>query len=278
MHLQLWLDPHGMRIVSMDTIEDEQGAQESVLAALAARVRQARGDMLQRTLAEAVGVHANTIGKLERGLVPPDSNLLLAIGRATGHSAAWLLLGDPYPRTPFAPPQAEEGPGQAVARGHLYEAPAALTVPRSLQAVDTGGYVYVPHFDVHASAGPGFFNDVEHVLAMRPFDAQYIRGKLGIKHNELALLNLVGRSYEPYLHSGDVTMVDRRDRESLEGPHAIRLDGALLVKQLQRMPGKVLRVSSKNAEFQPFDIVPSEDEERDFEVIGRLRWAGITMN
>ncbi|WP_304308087.1 S24 family peptidase [Pseudacidovorax intermedius] len=223
-------------------------------AAIGLRIKQARGPLSQKQLAGMVGVHANTIYKLEKGY-PPDALQILEISKATNVSPCWLLLGD------------EAGAGPE---------PASV-VPRSLEAVEMNGYLYVPHFNVQASAGDGFFNDIEQVTTMRPFELQFIRSRLGITHNTLAMINIVGRSYEPVLHAGDAALVDRRDREALEGPHVIRLDGALLVKQLQRLPGRVLRVSSKNTEYEAFDISPSEDAQRDFEVIGRLRWAGVVL-
>lgn len=274
----------------MDTNQDEAPLPAGVVPgfrplweaeALGLRIRAARGDLSQKQLAELAGVHFNTISKLEKGYAP-DTKLLLSIARATDVSAAWLLLGEPYPMRGFTPPSQNRDhrdlePQATADRPEVL--PAATLVPRSLEAVEIGAYVYVPHFDIQASAGPGFFNDVENVVAMRPFERAYIRSKLGIPHNELALVNITGRSMEPLLHSNDVSMLDRRDREaSVEGIHVIRLDGALLVKALQRMPGRVLRVSSKNPEYAPFDIAPSEDNQRDFEVLGRLRWAGITLN
>ncbi len=271
----------------MDTIKSELATREGVHDAaagreqddgdaLGARIRVARGSLSQKQLAELVGVHFNTIGKIEKGY-PPDTKLLLAVAKATDVSAAWLLLGEPHARQGFAPPsksKPEEAPGtQSV------QVDAAILVPRNIQAVEAGAYIYVPHFDIHASAGPGFFNDVENVVAMRPFERGYVRGKLGIAHNELALVNIVGRSMEPLLHSGDVSMLDRRDREAtIEGVHVIRVDGALMVKSLQRRPGRVLRVSSRNQEYDAFEVVPDEDNQRDFEVLGRLRWAGITLH
>jgi phage repressor protein C with HTH and peptisase S24 domain len=140
--------------------------------------------------------------------------------------------------------------------------------------------VYVPHFDVSVSAGNGVFCDVEQVIAMRPFEAAFIRVVLGIAHNELVLVSVVGNSMEPLLRSRDTTMLDLRDNDvHTEGIHAIRLDGALMLKKLQRLPGKVLRVSSANSEYAPFEIDGSDDEsQRDFAVLGRVRWGGVTFN
>ena len=95
----------------------------------------------------------------------------------------------------------------------------------------------------------------------------------------MVLTKVIGRSMEPDLRSRDTTLIDLKDREVLtEGIHILRLDGALLVKKVQRLPGRVLRVSSSNASFEPFEIRGNDDADRDFAVLGRVRWAGVTFS
>ena len=155
----------------------------------------------------------------------------------------------------------------------------AGTPARQTAAVEVNGYVFVPHFNVQASAGDGVFNDVEKVIAMRPFDPAFIRGDLRINHSEIAMCQVIGRSAEPKFSSHDMVLLDRRDRDvHSEGVHVVRIDGDLFVKVLQRLPGRVLRVSSYNAEYTPFEISGADDAERDFAVIGRVRWAGVTVH
>lgn len=245
-----------------------------IASAIGARVKLARGGTAQQELADAIGVHSNTVGKIERGKAVPDASLILKIAKATDVSAAWLLLGSPLPQGRFEPGNTDSSESQVM------RVSAAESVPLSLQAVEVGDYIYVPHFDIAASAGPGVFNDLELVKAMRPFERSYIRHALGISHNELALVGVRGRSMEPLLHPSDVAMLDRRDcAATTEGVHMVRLDGALLIKSLQRLPGRTLRVSSRNqTEFPPFDITADDDGDRDFQILGRLRWAGITLN
>jgi phage repressor protein C with HTH and peptisase S24 domain len=216
-----------------------------------ARLRELRGDLSRADLALKLGVHVNTIGKFERGDSLPDAYLtskLCSIGR---RSPQWLITGT-----------------------HGFDG----TPDKDIKAVELGTYIYVPHFDIQASAGNGSFGDVEKVLAMRPFDSGFIRGELGIYHPDIAICQVAGRSAEPRFNAKDIVMIDRRDIDvRTEGLHIVRMDGALFVKLLQRLPGKVLRVSSHNAEFQPFDISTSDDAERDFDVIGRVRWGGVTV-
>lgn len=206
-------------------------------------------------VAERLGLHRNTIYNIERGVALPDTFELEVIAQLYGTSPA-RLLGDQH---------------QGAAR-------PAGAVARSATATQLDGFVYVPLFDIRVSAGNGAFNDVESVIAMRPFDENFIRNDLGIAHNNIAMSAVVGNSMEPWLHSKDTVLTDLNDKEVLtEGVHIVRLDGALLVKRLQRLPGKVLRVSSFNPAYEPFDIQGREDADRDFVVIGRVRWGGITF-
>ncbi|MDH1333248.1 helix-turn-helix domain-containing protein [Comamonas thiooxydans] len=231
----------------MDTTNTDQ--RDAYAVSLGDRIRSCRSGMTRDEFAALLELHVNTVGKFERGLTIPDAYTLMRMAAIGKCSPDWLMTGETK----------------------------AAGVEFSVQAVERSDFVYVPHFDVAMSAGNGAFCDVEHVIAMRPFDTGFIRNALGIHHNELAVVSVVGNSMEPYLRSKDLAMLDLRARDvSTEGIHAIRLDGALMIKQVQRLPGK-LRVSSANTEYAPFDVDGAE-EQRDFSVIGRVRWGGVTFD
>ena len=220
------------------------------------RCRMARGAREINEVAATVGVHRNTIWNIERGDSLPDAFELEVLARE-------------YQLTP----------AQLLGREPPHETRAAAAVARDVRAVDTGAFVYAPLFDLRSSPGRDVFNDVGSVVAMRPFDVQFIRYDLGIDHNDIVMSMVAGASMEPWLHSKDAVLTDLRDRDALtEGVHVVRLDGALLVKKLQRLPGKILRVSSYNPAYEPFDIQGYESTDRDFAVLGRVRWAGVTFN
>jgi transcriptional regulator with XRE-family HTH domain len=220
------------------------------------RCRVARGSREINEVAAMVGVHRNTIWNIERGDSLPDAFELEVLAREYRLTPAQLLGREPQNETR-----------------------AAAAVARDVRAVETGTFVYAPLFDLRSSPGRDVFSDVGSVVAMRPFDAQFIRYELGIDHNDIVMSTVAGTSMEPWLHSKDAVLTDLRDREALtEGVHLIRLDGALLVKKLQRLPGKILRVSSYNPAYEPFDIQGYESTDRDFAVLGRVRWAGVTFN
>lgn len=219
------------------------------------RCRAARGAREINDVAAAVGVHRNTIWNVERGDSLPDAFELEVLAREYNTTPTQLLGGESL------------------------DAARSTAVPHGVRAVQADELIYVPLFDLREQAEGAAFTDADSVLAMRPFDAQFIRYDLGIAHDDLAMFGVVGTSMEPWLHARDSVLADLRDRDALtEGVHLIRLDGALLMKKLQRLPGKILRVSSYNAAYEPFDIQGHESADRDFAVLGRVRWAGVTFN
>ena len=245
------------------TAADKAGVKSVRSEARAAYMRQfgercklARGAREIAEVAATVGVHRNTIWNIERGDSLPDAFELEVLAREYDITPTHLLEGEQHEKA------------QSIGR-----------VPKSVQAVQADGFIYVPLFDIKVSAGNGSFNDVKSVIAMRPFDANFIRHELNIYHNDIAMSVMGGVSMEPWLRAKDTVLTDLQDTQALtEGIHIVRLDGALLVKKLQRLPGRMLRVSSYNSAYEPFDIHGNEDAGRDFAVIGRVRWAGVTFN
>lgn len=137
------------------------------------------------------------------------------------------------------------------------------------------GYAYVPLVEVRASAGHGAIIDREHVTDLLAFREEWLRQVLDASPKDVVLLYVQGRSMEPDLRAGDVIMIDIRDTTAeREAIYVLRMDGAILVKELQRLPGGVIRVKSKNPAYDTFDKTVSDvDGADDFAVIGRVVWA-----
>lgn len=241
--------------VYLEEVTRAEGKSSAYSRALGERIRGCRGALPRKEFADQLGVHLNTLGKFERGETQPDAELCIKIAELGKRSVQWLVTG-------------------LGAKQHNGE------VAHSLRAIAAGEFIYVPHFDINAAAGVGDpFTNLESVIAMRPFDQAFVRGELGITHDEIALIFVTGPSMEPLLHSRDTVLIDlRAGYESFsDGIHVIRLDQALLVKQVQKMPGKAFRIRSLNEDYEAFDIKGTEEAERDFAIIGRVRWAGVTI-
>jgi transcriptional regulator with XRE-family HTH domain len=232
-------------------------ARQAFMKQFGQRCKLARGRMDIGEVADKIGVHRNTIWNIERGESLPDAfelELLAGVYRTT----AGALLSE-----------ATQGKERHV----------AFPAPRSLRAVEIGGFVHIPHFDVEAATGKTeLFGDIDAVKAMRPFDVGFVRGELGITHAEVVLIKVTGDSMAPILRSKDTVMIDLRSCEVFsEGVHVLRVDDAMLIKRVQRLPGKMLRITSENPDYEPFEIRANDESSRDFQVIGRVVWGGVTF-
>lgn len=142
-----------------------------------------------------------------------------------------------------------------------------------------GDYVAIPLYNgVRAAAGGGAIVEHETPDDALIFKEDWVRIELGAKPQDLYLIRVAGDSMEPTLRSGDVILVDRRaTRPDREGVYILRMNGTLLVKRLQALPGGVVRVISDNATYEPFNVTRADLEAADMAVIGRVVWTGRRM-
>lgn len=111
---------------------------------------------------------------------------------------------------------------------------------------------------------------------MIKFSASWIELELHANPETLALLYVDGESMEPTLRPGDMILIDTSDTTAArDGVYVLRMEGALLVKRLQRLPPNQIRVTSDNEKYQPFVIRVGESE--NIGVVGRVIWAGRRM-
>lgn len=253
--------PVPLLIVSMDTnkTESEHPTEvtqpdltadwgETLSLAIGQRMKEARGVRSQEALAEAVGVHANTIGKLERGKASADSTLLVAIARATSVSPAWLLLGEPYPKsnvgTKIAPP-----------------------VP-----ADMGDFAMIDAYDIEASAGNGVIAREEEVIGRFAFKRSWLDRK-GLNPANLVIVTAKGDSMEPTVRSGDILLIDKNiTRLASDGIYLIERDNEVYCKRLQKLFNGGVTIMSDNGKYKPQEL-DQEGAER-LHVTGRVVWIG----
>ncbi len=247
----------------MNTITDEQTPsvrdKSSRLALFGQRVRDLRGKRTIDEVANVLGIHRNTLYRIEKGESEPVVSAIWRMAYLFGVSAAYLL-GE------------EDRTNQGKSDG----------VPPSGKAVKDGSYIYVPHFDVRAHPGMTLSAGVSCVREMHPFTREFIRQRLDIAHMDMALVDVPDQAMQPLLNEGDTVLIDTlfAQQERLvvlsEGVYALDMNGALLIRRLQWLPGKMLRVSSENPAWHSFDITP-HNHDGDFSVIGRVRWAGVLL-
>ncbi len=141
---------------------------------------------------------------------------------------------------------------------------------------EPAGYVAVPQLAVGASAGPGTLAHDERTIGRIAFDQNWLRRE-GLRPAELSIIAVDGDSMLPTLANGDDIMVDRHDgvQRLRDGIYVIRIDDALMVKRLARVPGgNSVSVISDNPAFPSWDAIAPAD----LDIIGRVVWTGRRLS
>lgn len=123
---------------------------------------------------------------------------------------------------------------------------------------------------IRASAGSGTVNEpsADYKVQGLAFSRSWLN-KRGLSPQRLKVIEVKGRSMEPVLSDGDRVLIDMADTNPKSGyVYVLRQADELLVKYCQLLPAGVLRVSSANQQYAPYDI--RLHEAADVEIIGRV--------
>lgn len=231
------------------------------------RLRAARAALSlgQKDFALQSGVSHSVYQKYELGTSKPGFDALEGFVKA-GVNPQWLLTGE---GEMLLPPAA----CREASAAFFGNKPAKAEM--RLASVEQTDFVAIPLFDVRAAAGGGSVIDSERILDVLHFKEEWIRSELHASPADLYMIFVDGESMEPTLRPGDVILVDRRDQaQRRDGIYVLRIDGTLLVKRLQKLPGSVIRVTSDNRSYEPFVLKLEEMEGQDMAIIGRVVWVG----
>lgn len=217
------------------------------MADFADRLKQAmaRSGATTRKLADELDVTYQAINKLFRG----TSKALTAentakAARFLGVSVSWLATG----------------------RGDMLVRPA----PES-----EANFAEVRRAQVKFSNGTGqlvyFVEDAPPLTFRKDFLSQ-----MRIKPDDAVVVTASGISNAPRIVDGAVVLVNRADRERLDGGFfAFRVNGELLIKRLEHIKGVGVLATADNTNFNPRTRVYNGGS--DFEVIGRAVWVGAVL-
>lgn len=238
---------------------------ENSRSALGGRMREAR-EAMNASRSEAstvVGVSLSTFQAWEAGDREPDATKLSIFASHYGLSVDWLLYG--------------EG---AMQRRKLGGAPENIAAAGQCGCRDTLGnpvdleeFVFVPRYNLQASAGYGATTDDEKPVFSMAFRRYWIVNYLRADPHDLSVISVKGDSMEGVLNDRDVILINRSDTQATGGLFVLRIDGDLVVKRVQRLPGALLKVTSANEAYEPF-TVDINNPPSDFSVVGRVVWFG----
>ena len=227
---------------------------------------------------ERVGVNHSTLNSAFQRKTIPNAEILVQIGLALGKSLDWLLGLTNEPARMLSLGGAvmvEDGP-RVLPKSSAEEESGACT-----DEPDWAEFIQVPLYAVKASVSHGAEIDRENVKSHLAFRHSFILSSLRICHGELYCIEVDGTSMEPALRDGHPALIDPQDIEILrEGPYLLHLEGSLLIKNLQRLPGGRLRMWSENQHSNahpPIEVAWPPAEGVDLTIVGRVRWSDVVF-
>ncbi|MEC5319275.1 helix-turn-helix transcriptional regulator [Brenneria populi subsp. brevivirga] len=225
------------------------------------RLRYIRTDVLHLSVAgmsKKFNVGTSTIQRYESGERTADALFIAKVAQASGMDERWVLRGH----------STDKNIDENVTTSDIKD---ILGNP-----VDINEFAFIPRYDVRAAAGHGALNESETPSFTMAFRKYWIKNYLNADYRHLFVITVDGSSLEGTLNDGDSILVNNDDTNPKEGIYVLRMDGHLLVKLVQRIPGGLLKVSSTNAMYEPF-TVDLNNLPTDFAIIGRVVWFGRTI-
>ena len=217
-----------------------------------ARVKKVRKElgMIQKDFAAPIGITSAYISDIEKGKKYPSAPILQVIAATHQINRTWLETGN--------------GPMFA-----WHQNKETKLTPKQLEAQSHDDYAYLP-----ACKKEGKPDEIVDNLA---FKKEWLISELRLNPKNLYLMNVEDDSMILSLNLGDLVLVNHQESKvDRDGTYAVRMDGSLFIKRLQRLPGNQVKVSSQNKVYEPF-TVDLNQQAGDFIIIGRVVWAGEKM-
>lgn len=196
-------------------------------------------------VAERSDIPLSSLNKYVRGAISPSAIVLERISGATSKPIAYFY-------------------GDESAVSDQIE-------PNKAKKSDHNDVVQVPILDVSASAGAGYINHNEEVIAHLPFPTGFLR-TLGVNPDKVRAVRSHGDSMEPTIPDDRLVLINTADRDITRSKiFLIRTaDGLRLKRILRTHDGAVLLISDNKAIY-PEERLEEADLET-FRVIGRAFW------
>jgi len=216
-------------------------------------------------LASRSGIGSRTISDYLNGSSEPSRERLVALAQAGGVSAGWLATGREPIRT------LEEAGAYVGGEMARFAEAASEAAQGASGAHPPSDFIYVPRYDIEASAGGGAEVHSEQIVDYLAFRRDWVLSQ-GFEPRQLALIEALGDSMAPTIEDKDLVLVDLSHRTlGRPGVYVLRRDHTLLAKRLEVRwdgPGVIVRSVSPAYDDQTLD----EGEAAQLQILGRVVW------
>ena len=132
--------------------------------------------------------------------------------------------------------------------------------------------VYIPRVEARLSAGTGSLEVSDNIKGYFGFRSDWLRRK-GCP-SQMVLMTVTGDSMRPTLENGDMALIYLAQTEVIAGGiYAVGLEDSVVVKRLERLPGKLVLVSDNRSAYAPRELdMTDESVNNSVRIIGRVLW------
>lgn len=132
--------------------------------------------------------------------------------------------------------------------------------------------IYVPKVEARLSAGTGSLEVSGNIKGYFGFRSDWLRRK-GCP-SQMILMVVTGDSMRPTLENGDMALISLAQTEVISGGiYAVGLEDSVVVKRLERLPGKLVLVSDNRSAYAPRELdMTDESVNSSVRIIGRVLW------
>ena len=212
------------------------------------RIKHVRGKDAQKEFAKILGFSPSYLSEVESGKTKPSLELLIKISQYTKYSLHWLLTGE---GPMFLEPSEGMVKENLVSYGELDEfALIPLVVLEREKGIKEG---------IEARAKEKY-----------AFRRTWLQSKGNLEN--FVLFAVRGDSMDPTITDGDFVLIDRSQRQVVVGNiYALRIENAVMVKRLQPMGDRRIKVMSDNKLYESYELDLGTG---DIEIIGQIIWIG----
>lgn len=221
------------------------------------RLRQAIGERSIRSFAAECGISYGAMHKYFSGQTQPTLDNLVILSETLNISLEWLATG--------------RSSSSSIVPANVLLPSSAIDIKGN--DVDLEEFIFVPRYNVQAAAGFGSWNDDESPMFTVSFRRYWVTHHLKADPKMLSVISVCGDSMEGVLNDKDIILINHGDKQPHEGIYVLRLDGQLIVKRVQRLPGAELYITSTNPAYKPYTIKLDSIPD-DFDVVGKVVWYG----
>ncbi len=192
---------------------------------------------------QLINVSEPTIGRWKNGTSDAKLSNIIALAKAGNVSLDWLIFG--------IGDNKEE------------------LITKKIKQDDE--YVYIPFYDIQASAGLGLFTEgatapTKHLA----FRKRWVTAK-GLQANKLIALHTQGDSMEPTIKDGAIIIINTNETKVIDGKlYVVRIEEELYIKRIQKIPQGIRLISDNRTIYDPLDIKWEDYTPDQLQICGQL--------